>query len=101
MASVQQSKKEKPDDPNKELNLRQNPLDNNKNPFNVLLFFFIQPLIVLGTKKALEMSDMIRLPFSDLTAQAWKRLETQIERERKLITDEERKKVAETKKTSG
>ena len=117
MASVQQSKKEKneekgeevmtrlkkkkAEDPNKELNLRQNPLDNNKNPFNVLLFFFIQPLIVLGTKKALEMSDMIRLPFSDLTAQAWKRLETQIERERKLITDEERKKVAETKKTSG
>ena len=65
------------------------------------MFFFIQPLIVLGTKKALEMRDMIRLPHSDLSAQAWKRLESQLERERKAITPKEREKVDETKTTSG
>jgi ATP-binding cassette, subfamily C (CFTR/MRP), member 1 len=84
-----------------ELQLRKNPLDTNRNPFSVLMFFFVQPLIVLGTKKVLEMSDMIRLPYSDLTAQAWKRLDGHLERERKSISQEEREKVAETNNTSG
>ena len=44
---------------------------------------------------------MIRLPYSDQTQQAWNRLKTKLDAEKKLITDEERKKVAETKKTGG
>ena len=114
MTPAQQSKEEKRDDqegtpdgrgnltnPDRELNLVQNPLDKSFNPLNVLLFLFIQPLVVLGSKRPLEMADMIRLPHSDQTQQAWKRLEATLEAEKKLITDEERKKVAETQKTSG
>eukprot|EP00944_MAST-04C_sp_MAST-4C-sp1_P015843 g15843.t1 len=114
MAPAQQSKHNKTDgpegtvnggrnlnNPDRELNLVQNPLDKSFNPLNVLLFLFIQPLIVLGSKRPLEMADMIRLPHSDQTQQAWKRLKATLDAEKKLITDGERKKVAETQKTGG
>ena len=77
--------------PEKELNLKRNPLDDTKNPLKILLFLFMQDLIVLGTKRPLEMADMFSLPHHDLSAQTWKRVGKEFDREMKSITEEERK----------
>ena len=87
--------------PETELELQRNPLDGNKNIFQVFLFLFMQKLIVNGAKNALEMKDMYALPHHDRTAQMWKRIEKEFEKERNSITAEERKKVKETDYTSG
>jgi ATP-binding cassette subfamily C (CFTR/MRP) protein 1 len=100
MATVaQRPVKEK--NPETELELQTNPLDGNRNPLQVLLFLFMQKLIVAGTKGPLEMADMFALPHHDLSTQTWKRVEKEFERERNSITEAERKKVKDTNYTSG
>ena len=86
MATVtQRPVKEK--NPETELELQTNPLDGNRNPLQVLLFLFMQKLIVAGTKGPLEMADMFALPHHDLSTQTWKRVEKEFERERNSITE--------------